>query len=512
MVSALLGLAAASGLRAPPDAATPGGPGRSALTAALDAVGGADRLAALDDWVVEGSGRENLSAELQGLAPDAPTWRPHEEKVAVRRASGTVAWERRTPRNDLSVRWRRFIYTPDSFGVVDWTAGHGRTRARSNPAPAREALMRRVPHLLLLDAAARPAGVTAKGERLLDGVPHDAVEVVLPGEPPLTLLIARSPAVLARVEYPVYIPGLGDVTVGWRWRGWKKDEGLAFVPSGHVVDVAGTPFQDVEYTRYESGSASAPALLSVPPNLAPRAEAAPVPPAGPATGEVAPGVRIAEVRGFLGMFVEFRDFVVVFDAPAPAVGLESIPASSRSGTDLATQELLAAVATACPGKPVRYLIVGHHHGDHLGGLRGFAGPGVTILAAPGHVAAVRRALDAPHALAGDSWTGAALETRVEAVEGRRMITDGSRKLEAVNIGDNPHTAESLLAWLPEPGLILQGDLFYYGEGDPFPPSGRETMNRFFSRWLAARDFAPKAVYGVHYAGAAGPAALALAAR
>lgn len=61
-------------------------------------------------------------------------------------------------------------------------------------------------------------------------------------------------------------------------------------------------------------------------------------------------------------------------------------------------------------------------------------------------------------------------------------------------------------------MILQGDLFYYGEGEPFPPSGRETMNRYFSRWLADHGFAPKAVYGVHDAGAAGPAALALAAR
>ena len=28
-------------------------------------------------WFVEATGRENLSAELQGLSADAPTWRPH---------------------------------------------------------------------------------------------------------------------------------------------------------------------------------------------------------------------------------------------------------------------------------------------------------------------------------------------------------------------------------------------------------------------------------------------------
>src|SRR5262249_47962650 len=80
------------------------------LQAAIEALGGTERLSKLDQWFVEGKGRENLSGELQGLSPDAPTWRAHEERVAVSRASGSVAWERRSPRNDFSLRWRRFIY------------------------------------------------------------------------------------------------------------------------------------------------------------------------------------------------------------------------------------------------------------------------------------------------------------------------------------------------------------------------------------------------------------------
>jgi glyoxylase-like metal-dependent hydrolase (beta-lactamase superfamily II) len=310
----------------------------------------------------------------------------------------------------------------------------------------------------------------------------------------------------------VYLPGLGDVTVRWSWRGWKKDRTLGFVPAGHVIDVAGTTFQEVEYSRYEAGSPAAAPLLAVPATLTPRPEPPAVPPAGAATGEVAPGVRVVEVRGFLGMFVEFGDFVAVFDAPAPAIGLEAIPASGRVGTQRPTEELMAAVAAACPGKPVRYVALSHHHGDHLGGLRGFAQRGVTVLAAPSHVAAARRALLAPHALAGDPWGGSSGAVTVEAVEKRRLVTDGRRKLEVVNVGENPHTRESLLAWLPAERLLLQGDLFYYSEGDPFPPSGRETMNRFFSRWLASNGFAPRAVYGVHYAGAAGPEAFAISAR
>ncbi|MGH9369031.1 MAG: MBL fold metallo-hydrolase, partial [Thermoanaerobaculia bacterium] len=476
-------------------------------------LGGLERLSRLDSWIVEGSGRENLSAELQGLSPDAPTWRPHDERVAVLRAAGTVAWERRTPRNDQSLRWRRFIYKPDAFAVVDWTSGSGSMRPTGSPASAREALMRRVPHVLLLEAATRATRAMSRGEWRLAGAGLDVVEVALPDETVLTLLFAKDPALLASAEYRLYLPGLGDVMVAWQWHGWKKHPRLGFAPSGHLIDVDGTTFQEVEYSRYEADPAAAAALTIVPANLTPRPRAGrdPPPPAGSSTGEVAPGVWIVEAGGFLAMFVEFRDFVVVFDAPASGAGLEAIPASGRSGSALATNELLAAIARECPGKPVRYLILSHHHGDHLGGARGFAGRGVTILAAPAHVAAARRALEAPHALAPDSWSGPARETLVEAVSGRRVVTDGNRRLEVINVGENPHTTESLIAWLPEERLLLQGDLFYYAEGEPFPPAGRETMNRFFARWLSARGIAPRAVYGVHYPGAAPPEALARAA-
>jgi hypothetical protein len=82
---------------------------------------------------------------------------------------------------------------------------------------------------------------------------------------------------------------------------------------------------------------------------------------------------------------------------------------------------------------------------------------------------------------------------------------GASRLEAVEIWDVAREGrENLLFWLPAERILFQGDLFYYSEGDAFPPSGRETMNRFFAGFLSEKGIEPLAIYGVHNEGAAPP--------
>jgi glyoxylase-like metal-dependent hydrolase (beta-lactamase superfamily II) len=215
----------------------------------------------------------------------------------------------------------------------------------------------------------------------------------------------------------------------------------------------------------------------------------------PATGEVAPGVHVLDVNGFVVMAVEFRDFVLAVEAPAVHPGFESIPA--RPGSAQVTADALAAMAKVLPATPIRFLVVSHHHSDHLGGAGLFARAGATILTAPGHRGAVAKAASDRSA-------------RIETVSRQRTITDGERTVEILNTGDNPHSGENLVVWLPRERIVFQGDLFYYSAGQVFPPSGRDAMNRFFAGWLRERRIEPKAIYGVHSSGAAAPALLELA--
>ncbi len=489
--------------------------GRAILEAAIDALGGAKRLEALDNWFVSGVGRENLSGELQGVASNVPTWRSHEETVAIVRGTGTIAWERKSERNDGSLRWRRVIYKPEELGTIDWnTRRVSRTRERVSEA-VRTAMQRRIPHVLLAELSATARAIRDAGTRTLGGAVHDAVHVITSSGDSLTLIFNRAPVTLRRVEYPLFLPGLGIVTVGWEWQNWHASQHLGMAPTGHTIYVGGTPFQELRYTRNDAGSEDAQQFAEIPSNLGTSAQTtatAPAPAALPPTGEVAPGVHVLNLRGFVVMVVEFRDFVVVLEAPETHPGLQAIPASGQESVGRVTEEYLAAIDRLFPTKPVRYVVVSHHHSDHVGGVRAFVARGATIVTTPDAAQVATKLLGAPRDERVPMLGGSVPPWTIKVVADRETISDGSRTLEVINVGKNPHTSENLVAWLPAEGLVFQGDLFYYTQGAPFPPSGRATMNAFFAEWLAARGIAPRAVYGVHNRGAAGPEALATSRR
>ena len=361
-------------------------------------------------------------------------------------------------------------------------------------------MARRMPHLLLLEAVQAPK-VAWKQVHRVDGVLADDIDVTLRDGSELTLSVAQaSPKVVLAVEFGTDLPGAGIVPVEWRWRGWRPHAELGAIPGGQTVLIDGVPFQEVAFASF-TGSSRRPSLLGMPATRLPDRVStftATSPTPLPATGEVKPGVHVFDVGGFVVLAVEFRDFVVAVEAPGVHPGFEGIPA--RPGSTQVSSDFLAAIEKAVPSKPIRFLVLSHHHSDHIGGSRLFARRGATILAAPGHRAAIARAATEPSGPA----------ARIETVARRRTITDGSRTLEILNTGPNPHTDENLVVWLPVERIAFQGDLFYYATGQVFPPSGRAAMNRFFADWLLKHNLEPEAVYGVHSAGAAGPAMLELA--
>jgi hypothetical protein len=64
------------------------------------------------------------------------------------------------------------------------------------------------------------------------------------------------------------------------------------------------------------------------------------------------------------------------------------------------------------------------------------------------------------------------------IEGdRRVLTDGTRTLELIDIGPNPHAREMVIAWLPVERVVFQGDLFFVPANDaPFGPPQATTVS------------------------------------
>ncbi|MEW5919119.1 MAG: hypothetical protein AB1762_22130, partial [Gemmatimonadota bacterium] len=256
---------------------------RSILTTALDRLGGADHLRNQRTWFVAGTGEENLSAELQGLTPDEETVRPHEEWLGVDQQQAAVAWERRTPRNDHSVRWRRFLYGRDSTGFIVWTDSVSVMRAGATPMTRRRGMMRRIPQLLLLDAASADS-LRVGTTRMLGGKRHQEVRALL-DDGWISLWISADSSLLNAAEYQTELPGRGGVTVRWEWRDWRRERAGVLRPGGHRVVIDGRTFQTVAYRRFEVAGPAADSLLRIPNEI--RSRPRPMAMSAPATADSA---------------------------------------------------------------------------------------------------------------------------------------------------------------------------------------------------------------------------------
>lgn len=119
-----------------------------------------------------------------------------------------------------------------------------------------------------------------------------------------------------------------------------------------------------------------------------------------------------------------------------------------------------------PGKPVKYLVLTHHHMDHAGGLRAYAAQGATIVAGRGTTAHYRRVLAAPFTRNPDLPSRDLRSTPVVEVANKHVLTDGSREVHAYVIEPNPHAEGLLIGYLPETRLGFVTDIWSPGAGAP----------------------------------------------
>ena len=121
-----------------------------------------------------------------------------------------------------------------------------------------------------------------------------------------------------------------------------------------------------------------------------------------------------------------------------------------------------------PGKPIRYLVLTHHHVDHVGGMRTYAAEGATIVVGKGDGEYIRKVLVRPETLNPDAPKKAFTPEVVE-VDAKWSANDGGREVDAYVV-ENPHVSPMLIVFVPDAKLGIVTDL--YVPGAP-PPSNTE---------------------------------------
>lgn len=463
---------------------------RSLVNGAVQALGGAEALARIRTVATKGTVRQ---------------WDPEQSMVAgseMRFASestfdAVTDIGARTTRIDWvrSVAYpapRTFRYTEVVTPEAGYVAGidsNGRTKQSldSNPpahsmsglrlTTTQRELLRASP-LLLLDMHKNPDRLFPGGDVVVGLVSYPAVDYRLGGQT-FTVLFDRTSALPVRVRTLDYDNIWGDVTFDVALSDWQIVDGVRMATT-QTYELNGRQVAVVKLTETKVNG-PAPADRFAIPDAYRTAAARPaatdrVPyqwvirrqfsgtyldsevPSYDARGsaglrfvELGPGVQHVTGGSHHSLLVEMRDHLIVFDAPV---------------SDGHSKWVLDTAKARYPGKPVKYLVLTHHHMDHAGGLRAYAAQGATIVVGRGTAAHYRRVLAAPFTRNPDLPSRDLRTTPIVEVADKHVLTDGTREVHAYVVDPNPHAEGLLIGYLPETRLGFVTDIWSPGGALP----------------------------------------------
>ena len=170
--------------------------------------------------------------------------------------------------------------------------------------------------------------------------------------------------------------------------------------------------------------------------------------------EIAPNVGLAMGNTHNTVFIATNTYLIAMEAP-------NDDGQAKGAIALAKQHF--------PGKPIKYLVLTHHHVDHVGGMRTFAAEGAAIVIARGSAPNgqyYRRQIANTQDL---NWNKPAMpkdDPEIIEVRDKWTVNDGGREFSAFVI-DNPHSDGMMIGWLPDAKMAFNTDLWIT---TPTPPA------------------------------------------
>jgi glyoxylase-like metal-dependent hydrolase (beta-lactamase superfamily II) len=435
---------------------------RAVLDRAVEAIGGADALRSI----------ESVRLRLEG-----ETWpRLQMTTASPPFEAGTL---RETLLLDLENERLLLEQNGDGFGFENHNtivieSGEGTNydhRARiATPIPAAQSSQqqfvqyhRRLPHLLLRQALDRANTLRHLGQDSFEGKPHDVITFVMADTQQVALYLDASTALVSKYELIFTDPLTGDDASEILF-GDYTNAGKFRVPQTWINRLAGETSG-----RFKLKVEINPAITDQSFEVAADgyADVQPLPDNLPENVEkLADGVFV--IQNVAGqnqntLAVAFEDHVLAVEAPGSSAG---------------TEEVIERIKEAIPGKPIRYIAMTHHHGDHIGGLRSFIAEGATVITTEGNRRVVEAMASAPQ---NDRLAKNPQAPEMLFIEGgKRTISDGSRTVELIDIGPNPHAKEMVIAYLPKERIVFQGDLFAVPNNDA-PAGPPQAGTRHFAQ-------------------------------
>ena len=172
-----------------------------------------------------------------------------------------------------------------------------------------------------------------------------------------------------------------------------------------------------------------------------------VPPGGShRLSELSPNVQQVVGGSANNLVVAMKDGLVVFDAPV---------------NDIQSRWTIDAAKAKYPGKPIKYLVLTHHHMDHTGGMRAYVAEGATVIVPAPTKAYFEQVAKAPHTIQPDILANQMKPAQIVEVKDQMALKDDTVEINLHNI-PNPHADGMIIGHVVKDNIVWVTDIWSPG--------------------------------------------------